>query len=89
MGSPARGVAILAAGLALAAGCDGDCEEPDQHGVGGGWLVMDDVARTPDGLEDVPGLLAISTSGDMQLGFSRGAPTEIDDTRSSRCWTTG
>lgn len=72
-------MAILAAGVAAATGCDSDCEEPDQHGVAGGWLVMDDVSRTPGGLEDVPGRLAISASGDMQLTFSRGAPTEYDE----------
>ena len=69
----------LAVGLAMAAGCDADCEEPDEHGVDGGWLVTDNVSRTPGDLEDVPGRLAISASGDIQLTFSRGAPTEYGE----------
>jgi hypothetical protein len=63
----------------MAAGCDADCEEPDEHGVDGGWLVTDNVSRTPGDLEDVPGLFAISATGDMQLTFSRGAPSEIGE----------
>jgi hypothetical protein len=73
-----RWMVLLGVWLALEAGCDGDCEEVDQHAVDG-WLVMQDIARTPGGLEDVPGRLAIAASGEMQLTFSRGAPSEIGE----------
>lgn len=70
----------LAVGLGLGTGCRDECEVPEAHGTkDGDWLVMEDISRTPGDLEDAPGLLTIADSGEMELTFVRGQPTEYGE----------